>query len=108
MARSRQAQLKALETLQVSDEVEGALALLKALANPDRLAILCSLIECEKSVSELEESLGIRQPTLSQQLARLRSDDLVATRRDGKAIHYSISSEEAKRVIEVLHDIYCG
>lgn len=91
-----------------SQGAESALALLKSLANIDRLTILCSLIESEKSVSELEETLGIRQPTLSQQLARLRSDEVVNTRRDGKVIYYSIGSEDVERVIEVLHDLYCN
>jgi DNA-binding transcriptional ArsR family regulator len=66
------------------------------------------LIETEKSVSDLEGTLGIRQPTLSQQLARLRSDELVSTRRDGKVIYYSIGSKDAEKVIEVLHDLYCS
>lgn len=87
--------------------VEDALVLLKSLANPDRLAILCSLIDGEKNVGHIEESLGIRQPTLSQQLARLRADELVSTRRDGKVIYYQIASSEAERVIGVLYSIYC-
>lgn len=94
--------------LEASDGVEDALRLLKALGNPDRLRILCSLIEGEKHVSDLEQLLGIRQPSLSQQLARLRSDDLVQTRREGKVIFYRIASEEVERVIEVLHDLYCS
>lgn len=87
--------------------VEPATALLKALANVDRLSILCSLIEGEKCVSDLETLLHIRQPSLSQQLARLRADSLVATRREGKVIYYSIDSVEVERVIEVLHELYC-
>ena len=96
-----------VETLEKSDGVANALSLLKSLANMDRLTILCSLIECEKSVSELEQILGIRQPTLSQQLARLRADELVSTRREGKVIYYSIGNTDVERVIEVLHDLYC-
>ncbi|MBT6111064.1 MAG: winged helix-turn-helix transcriptional regulator, partial [Rhodospirillales bacterium] len=65
---------------------------LKGLANENRLMILCSLAEGEKNVSELEAMLNVRQPTLSQQLARLRSDNLVSTRRDAKAIYYSLAS----------------
>ena len=82
--------------------------LLKALSNQDRLMILCNLADGEKSVSELEKLLGIRQPSLSQQLARLRADDLVSTRRDGKAIYYSLVSSEAGRVIDLLYELYCG
>ncbi len=96
-----------VDTLEKSEGTAAALALLKSLANIDRLTILCSLIESEKSVSELEKTLGIRQPTLSQQLARLRSDNLVRARREGKAIHYSIGSPEVERVVELLYDIYC-
>ena len=86
---------------------EKASRLLKALANQDRLLILCNLAEGEKCVSDLEEILGIRQPTLSQQLARLRADRLVTTRREGKAIHYTLASSEAGRVIELLYELYC-
>ncbi len=91
----------------LANGVEPATALLKALANVDRLSILCSLIEGEKCVGELEELLDIRQPSLSQQLARLRADALVATRRDGKVIFYRIDSIEAERVVQVLHELYC-
>jgi DNA-binding transcriptional ArsR family regulator len=97
-----------VETFRNSGGTPAALALLKSLANIDRLTILCSLIEAEKSVSDLEVTLGIRQPTLSQQLARLRSDELVSTRRDGKVIYYSIGNEDAEQIIQVLHDLYCN
>jgi len=96
------------ETVDVSKGVPAVLALLKSLANIDRLAILCSLIETERSVGDLEGTLNISQPTLSQQLARLRSDELVSTRRDGKVIYYCIASKNAEQVIEVLHGLYCS
>ena len=64
-----------------------------------RLLILCMLAEGEKSVTEIERALDLRQPTVSQQLARLRADGLVATRRDGKAIYYSLASEEARVIL---------
>ncbi|KQZ00763.1 hypothetical protein ASD45_07775 [Pseudolabrys sp. Root1462] len=80
---------------------------LKALAHESRLMILCILAEGEKSVSELEEILSLRQPTVSQQLARLRGDGLVATRRDGKTIYYSLASEEARVVIGAVYDVFC-
>lgn len=89
------------------DSSEKASRLLKALSNQDRLMILCTLSDGEKCVSELEEFLSIRQPTLSQQLARLRADDLVSTRREGKVIHYRLASGEAERVIELLFELYC-
>lgn len=90
------------------EHTEQATRLLKVLANQDRLMILCKLVEGEKNVSQLEDILEIRQPTLSQQLARLRADDLVATRREGKAIYYSLASNEAGRIIEVLYELYCA
>lgn len=81
---------------------------LRALANENRLMLLCVLSEGEYSVSELEGLLRIRQPTLSQQLARLRADDLVRTRRDGKAIYYSLASDEAREVMEVIYKHFCA
>ena len=81
---------------------------MKSIANENRLLILCLLAEKERSVSELEEILQLRQPSLSQQLARLRTDDLVATRRDGKTIYYSLASNEAKQVIELLYNLFCA
>jgi DNA-binding transcriptional ArsR family regulator len=80
---------------------------LKALAHESRLMILCFLAEGEKSVSELEELLSLRQPTVSQQLARLRADGLVSTRRDGKTIYYNLASEEARTVIGAVYDVFC-
>lgn len=84
-----------------------ASAFLKALAHESRLMILCILAEGEKSVSELEELLNLRQPTVSQQLARLRADGLVSTRRDGKVIYYNLASAEARVVIGAIYDVFC-
>jgi ArsR family transcriptional regulator len=72
------------------------------------LLILCNLAAGEKNVTELQEILGLRQPTLSQQLSRLRYEGLVEFRRDGKSIHYRLASDEAAKVIEVLYEIYCA
>jgi len=94
----------------VINQPEGAadaLPLLKSLANINRLTILCGLINREMNVHEIETSLGIRQPTLSQQLSQLRENKFVKTRREGKEIFYTIDSNEAEKVIEVLHDLYC-
>ncbi|MEY4676057.1 MAG: hypothetical protein RLZZ470_564, partial [Pseudomonadota bacterium] len=76
--------------------------------NPDRLMLLCQLSQGEKRVGELEEILGIVQPTLSQQLTVLRDEELVTTRRDGKNIYYQIASPQALAVMNVLFDQYCG
>src|ERR1700686_3159577 len=79
---------------------------LKALAHESRLMILCILADGEKPVSELEDLLSLRQPTVSQQLARLRADGLVSTRRDGKAIYYTLASEEARVVIGAIYNVF--
>ena len=82
--------------------------LLKALAHENRLLLLCILYERERSVSELESILSLRQPTVSQQLARLRYDDLVTTRRDGKTIYYSIANDQARQIVRLMYDMFCG
>ena len=91
----------------MANSAKRATDFLKALAHESRLVILCILAEGEKSVGELEEILNLRQPTVSQQLARLRADGLVSTRRDGKAIYYSLASEEARTVIGAIYDVFC-
>jgi DNA-binding transcriptional ArsR family regulator len=85
-----------------------ACSLLKVLANEDRLLLLCALNEGPHAVCELEAKLGIRQPTLSQQLAVLRQNELVSTERDGKHIRYSLANADAKRLMHTLWEIYCA
>ena len=80
--------------------------LLKALAHESRLLILYILADGERSVTELERMLELRQPTVSQQLARLRAEGLVATRRQGKTIYYSLVSDDARAVIGVIHQVF--
>jgi DNA-binding transcriptional ArsR family regulator len=80
---------------------------MKVLSNPDRLMLLCQLSQGEKRVGELEDILGIVQPTLSQQLTVLREEELVATRRDGKHIYYQISSPQAMAVMAVMYQQFC-
>jgi DNA-binding transcriptional ArsR family regulator len=81
---------------------------LKALSHENRLLLLCLLAERERTVTELENILSLRQPMVSQQLARLRLDQLVTTRRDGKAIYYSLANDDVRRMISVIYDIFCG
>ena len=95
-----------LGTMQAA--AERACALLKVLANQDRLLLMCRLSQGELSVGELEEQLGIRQPTLSQQLAVLRESGLVATRREGKNIFYAVASPQALAVMAVLYEQFCA
>jgi len=87
---------------------EDASRLMKALANPDRLMLLCRLSQGEASVGELEVELGILQPTLSQQLTVLRGEGLVETRREGKHIFYRVRSRQALAVLKVLYEQYCS
>jgi DNA-binding transcriptional ArsR family regulator len=80
---------------------------LKALAHESRLLILCLVAERERSVTELEQMLSLRQPAVSQQLARLRMDGLVTTRRDGKTIYYSLANDDVRRIMGVMYEIFC-
>ncbi len=82
--------------------------LLKALSHESRLLILCLLAEGERSVSELEEIMKMPQAAVSQQLARLRFDRLVHTRREGRVVYYSIASSEVSSVIGTLYDLFCA
>jgi len=100
--------LSTKDLVELSTSADRAADFLKALANRNRLTILCLLSQGERSVSDLEAFLGIRQPTLSQQLAVLREESLVATRRDGKTIYYSLASEEAHQVIGLLYSLFCA
>ncbi len=80
---------------------------LKALSHETRLVILCQLIEGEKTVNELEQILNMRQAAVSQQLARLRADDLVEARRNGKSVLYSIARPEVIEIISALYRSFC-
>jgi DNA-binding transcriptional ArsR family regulator len=84
-----------------------ASSFLKALSNENRLLLLCLISDRERSVTELETILALRQPTVSQQLARLRNDGLVAPRREGKIIYYRIASDEVRRTISLLYEMFC-
>lgn len=81
---------------------------LKALAHEGRLMILCHLSGGERSVTELERLLDQRQAAVSQQLARLRLEGLVSSRREGKAIFYSIEDERVRRTVALVYDMFCG
>ncbi len=84
-----------------------AAALMKSLSNTARLMILCQLVEREHSVAELEKNLDTKQPNVSQQLARLRMEGYVKSRRDGRTIYYSLADERVTSVIENLHATFC-
>ncbi|MDD2878599.1 MAG: metalloregulator ArsR/SmtB family transcription factor [Acidiphilium sp.] len=80
---------------------------LRCIANPHRLMVLCHLTHGEASVGQLERELGIRQAHLSQQLARLRQDGLVTTRRDSRTIYYALGSESARELVGLVYRLFC-
>lgn len=96
-----------MDRSELEQNARKASALLKAMANERRLLVLCHLAHGEKSVSELERLVGLSQSALSQHLARLRRDGLVATRRAAQTIFYSLSGREAGAVMETLYNLYC-
>jgi ArsR family transcriptional regulator len=96
-----------LDLARFEAKATAAAQLLKALANEHRLMILCKLAEGELSVGDLVAAIGLSQSALSQHLAKLRGDRLVATRRDAQTIYYRLTSADAARVLQVLADIYC-
>jgi DNA-binding transcriptional ArsR family regulator len=86
---------------------EAAAHLLKAIANPQRLRILCILIEGECTVSQLNEQVLLSQSALSQHLAILRQKSLVATRKQAQTVFYRVADGAVRQIIQTLHDIYC-
>jgi DNA-binding transcriptional ArsR family regulator len=82
--------------------------LLKSMSNQARLMILCNLVEGERSVSELEQLLKLSQSAISQHLAILRRERIVATRRQGQNIYYSLASDEAMAILSTLYGLYCS
>jgi DNA-binding transcriptional ArsR family regulator len=83
-------------------------ALLKAVANRNRLIILCELLRGEVSVARLQQSIHLSQSALSQHLARLRADKLVSTRRESQTIHYTLASNNVRALIDLLYRLYCA
>lgn len=92
---------------QMQVHAQAAASLLKALANENRLMILCTLIEGELSVGELNTRVPLSQSALSQHLASLREAGLVATRKEAQTVYYSLQGDEAQKIIAVLQSIYC-
>ena len=81
--------------------------LMKILSNQTRLLILCQLAEGEKTVSELQEILGLSQSALSQHLAVLRRERIVRSRKEAQSVSYSLSGDDATRVMHTLHEVFC-
>lgn len=99
---------EAAEFERIAENAERAADFLKALGHEGRLLILCSLTSRERSVTELEQLLGQRQAAVSQQLARLRLEGLVETRREGKAIYYRLADGRTRRMLDLLYDMFCA
>jgi DNA-binding transcriptional ArsR family regulator len=97
----------AIDAQRLRQAASRAVAALKLLGNEDRLLLLCQLSQSECCVGDLESLLGIRQPTLSQQLAVLRAEGVVQTRRNGKKIFYRIADPAILEVLAVLYRLYC-
>lgn len=97
----------AVDVASLGASAREAAALLKALAHADRLLLLCHLLGGARTVGELGTATGIRQPNLSQQLAVLRHEGLVATRRAGKHVHYRVGSSAVEAVLQALYRLYC-
>ncbi|NNH79303.1 ArsR/SmtB family transcription factor [Acinetobacter terrae] len=99
------AQLKARIDFSQVDLVSDCL---KVLSNPDRLKILCVLVEGELNVQQIELRTDIQQPTLSQQLTVLRKADMVSTRREGKQIFYQVTDPKVLTLMQTLYQLYCA
>ena len=99
--------MSAAEIERMMDNACTASNFLKAISHEGRLMILCHLATGEKSVTELEELLSARQAAVSQQLSRLRTEGLVAPRREGKAIYYSLTDQRAIQILDVVYDLFC-
>ena len=96
------------ELTELHDMASHACELLKAMANEWRLMILCQLSEGEKTVSELQTILGLSQSALSQHLAVLRREKIVVARKHAQSVSYSLAGDEATKVMETLHELFCG
>ncbi|SHG38920.1 DNA-binding transcriptional regulator, ArsR family [Marisediminitalea aggregata] len=97
-----------MDPSQMLSRAEDAEQFLKQLSNKTRLMVLCSLIEGERSVTELLSNVPVTQPVLSQHLALLREANLVATRRAGQTIYYRLADERIKQQMALLYQFFCA
>ena len=93
---------------EMEDNVQEASKLLKSLANPNRLMVLCHLNKDECTVGELEKLVGLSQSALSQHLARLRDADIVECRREAQSMFYSVKDEKTRKLLGSLYELYCN
>lgn len=99
--------IEAMDLQHWKDSAEAACRLLKAMSNPDRLLLLCQLAKGRMCVGELEASVGVAQPTLSQQLGILRDEGLASATREGKRVYYELASPQASALMAVLAEQFC-
>lgn len=92
----------------MQQNANAAAELLKTLANPTRLMVVCNILKQEHTVGELEKLIGINQSALSQHLSRLRHEGIVSCRREGQNAYYSLQDERSRHIIEALYGIFCG
>jgi DNA-binding transcriptional ArsR family regulator len=92
---------------ELSASADRASDFLKSMANPLRLRILCMIIDGERPVGDIAEALGVRQSAVSQHLALLRKDGLVTPRRHGQTIYYRLADRNVKKVVKLLHELFC-
>lgn len=97
-----------MQITDLQDTATEVSAIMKLLAAPNRLMILCQLVEAEQCVGELCEQLGMSPPAMSQQLAILRREGVIASRRDGQLIYYRIDDENVSGLMRFLYDTYCN
>lgn len=97
-----------MDTTELQDNSARASSLMRIMSNEKRLMIFCNLVEKELSVQELQEATGFGQSTVSQQLALLRAEHLVTHRREAQSVYYGLDSEEAKAILETLHNVFCN
>ncbi len=97
-----------LRAAEMEGHASAAASLLRSLANPNRLMILCTLTGEELSVGALNERVPLSQSALSQHLAVLREEGLVTTRREAQTVYYNVPDGPALRILDVLYDAYCG
>lgn len=91
----------------MQQNADAAAAMLKSLAHPSRLLVLCALVDREHTAGELEQLVGLSQSAVSQHLAKLRKEGIVTTRREAQKIFYALSDENVKRILETMHAVYC-
>jgi len=94
-------------TAEMLNNARAAAAFLKKLAHPSRMMIVCALVDGERSVRDLEDTLGIRQPGLSQQIAELREAGFIAGRKESKTVFYSLADRRVVELVAMMHRMFC-